>query len=234
MFAVLRDMDRVTTDVDMYYRQITFHFRASDEAKVKALIADLPATLSQTFTDEDTREKFESAVKKTGDYTVHGDTLVYVAPENYEEAVNMRLAKFGIQFVDHPLRPKYAKLIANMQAELDAKGKQLVFTEEKSQHGKLARIIVNNLPVTADQIAITCLWRLPWIFPVSSNRWAEPMQRNIRTLNSAWLNGSQRAIMSTMAREWRQSAKRRRQNAPACKNYSASLRLKRSAPRTKP
>lgn len=154
MFAVIRDMDRVTTDVDLYHKTITFLFKSGDEDKVKALLADLPASIKIKLLDEESGEKAEFAIEKTADYRIAGDTLTYVAPEQYEEAVVSRLPKFGIDYVNHPLRPKYAKLIANMQAELDSKGKQLVFTEEKSQHGKLLRLIVNHLPVTAEQAAI--------------------------------------------------------------------------------
>jgi SNF2 family DNA or RNA helicase len=154
MFAVMRDMDRVTTDIDLYHRQITFLFRTADQAKIDALIADLPQTVKVRLRDDDSGEKAEFEIGKETGYSLEGDTLTYVAPEGYEEAINSRLTKFKIDYVNHPLRPKYAKLIANMQAELDSRGKQLVFTEEKSQHGKLARIIINHLPVTADQVAI--------------------------------------------------------------------------------
>jgi hypothetical protein len=154
MFAVMRDMDRVTTDIDLYHRQITFLFRTADQAKIDALIADLPQTVKVRLRDDESGEKAEFEIEKETGYSLEGDTLTYVAPEGYEEAINSRLSKFKIDYVNHPLRPKYAKLIANMQAELDSRGKQLVFTEEKSQHGKLARIIINHLPVTADQVAI--------------------------------------------------------------------------------
>jgi hypothetical protein len=154
MFAVLRDMDRVTTDVDMYHGVITYLFKAADESKVKALIDNLPATAKISMRDEDTGEKYTDDIDKTTDYTIKGGTLTYVAPEAFEEFINNRLTKFKIDYVSHPLRPKYAKLIENMQAELDSQGKQLVFTEEKSQHSKLLRLIVNHLPVSAAQVEI--------------------------------------------------------------------------------
>jgi ATP-dependent helicase YprA (DUF1998 family) len=49
--------------------------------------------------------------------------------------------------------PKYAKLIANIQKEME-KGKQLVFTEEKSQHTKTMRIIVHQVPMLAKALGI--------------------------------------------------------------------------------
>lgn len=154
LFAIIRDMDRVTTDIDLYNKTVTFLFKASDESKVAALIGDLPEKVTIKLLDEDSGEKVSYDIKKTTSYSNNGKTLIYVAPEDYEEPVVTRLKKFKIEYVNHPLRPKYAKMIKNMQAELDSKGKQLVFTEEKSQHGKLVRLIVNHLPVSESQVAI--------------------------------------------------------------------------------
>ena len=154
MFAVIRDMDRVTTDMDLYNREMTFLFKQADQSKVDALIAALPATISYKMLDEESGEKVTVELSKATDYTISGDTLTYVAPENYEDAIVGLFPRLGIDYASHPLTPKYAKLLANMQSELDSRGKQIVFTEEKSQHGKLARLIVQNLPVSADQVAI--------------------------------------------------------------------------------
>jgi len=154
MFAVIRDMDRVTTDIDLYNRTITFLFKSSDETKVDALIKSLPDALKVKVTDEESGEKIDVPVNKQADYSISGDVLTYVAPELYEDAIVSLFKKFKIDYVSHPLMPKYAKLIENMRAELDGKGKQIIFTEEKSQHGKLVRLIINNLPVVAEQVAI--------------------------------------------------------------------------------
>ena len=154
MFAVIRDMDRVTTDLDLYNNTITFLFKAADAAKVEGLINALPASIKTKIEDEDSGEKSEFSVAKAGEFSRNGDTLTYVAPAIYEDAIVTLFKKFGIEYANHPLMPKYAQLIKNMQAELDSKGKQIVFTEEKSQHGKILRLIVNHLPVTADQVAI--------------------------------------------------------------------------------
>lgn len=154
MFAVIRDMDRVTTDMDLYNREMTFLFKQADQSKVDALIAALPATISYKMLDEDSGEKVTVELSKATDYTLSGDTITYIAPENYEDAIVGLFPRVGLDYASHPLTPKYAKLMANMQSELDSRGKQIVFTEEKSQHGKLARLIVQNLPVSADQVAI--------------------------------------------------------------------------------
>ena len=46
------------------------------------------------------------------------------------------------------------KMLENLRRHFEAGGKQLIFTEEKSQHHKLKRIIVHHLPVTVEQIGI--------------------------------------------------------------------------------
>jgi SNF2 family DNA or RNA helicase len=154
MFAVLRDMDRVTTDIDLYRKTMTFLFKAEEEPRVKALIDALPATVMREEMDEDTQEKVKVPVEKVTAYRIVGDTLTYVAPDVYEEAVASRLKKFNIGYASHPLTPKYAELVKNLKAELATGGKQLIFTEEKSQHGKLERLLVENLPEDEARIGI--------------------------------------------------------------------------------
>lgn len=169
MFAVIRDMDRVTTDIDLYNKTMTFVFKSSDEGNLKHLIDALPDSLEFVAKEDEfgelvkTKKKADSKkadsdavilVKKQTNFTQKGDTLVYVVPEEYEAEVVKRLPKFGIDFVSHPLTPKYAKLIENIKAELASGGKQLVFTEEKSQHAKLERILVNNLPLDEESIGV--------------------------------------------------------------------------------
>lgn len=154
MFAVLRDMDRVTTDVDLFHKTMTFLFKAAEAPGVKAMIADLPPTVAREEADEDTGEKVKKPVLKAADFTISGDTITYVAPDVFEFAVTSRLKKFGIGYVSHPLTPKYTELVKNLKLELAIKGKQLIFTEEKSQHGKLERLLVESLPEDEARIGI--------------------------------------------------------------------------------
>lgn len=154
MFAVLRDMDRVTTDMDLYAKQMTFLFKASQEPGVKAMIDALPATQMREESDEDTGEKVKVPVEKVTAYRIDGDALIYVAPDVFEYAIASRIKKFGISYASHPLTPKYTELVKNLKAELAIKGKQLVFTEEKSQHGKLSRLLVENIPENEARIGI--------------------------------------------------------------------------------
>jgi SNF2 family DNA or RNA helicase len=154
MFAVLRDMDRVTTDVDLYKKTMTFLFRASERDKVQALIADLPAFVERVEEDDETGEKVKVKVEKVTTFDLTGDTITYVAPQEFETAIAVRLPKHKIGYASHPMTPKYAELVKNLKAELARGGKQLIFTEEKSQHGKLERLLVESLPEEAKRIGI--------------------------------------------------------------------------------
>jgi len=154
MFAVLRDMDRVTTDVDLYRRTMTFLFKAGDAERLRSLIADLPPVITIERVDEETEEKVKIDIPRAEGFTENDGTITYVAPEEYEFQVVTRLKKFSIGYVTHPVTPKYAELIKNLKAELATGGKQLVFTEEKSQHGKLERLLLQALPEVEGRIGI--------------------------------------------------------------------------------
>ncbi len=155
MFSVIRDMDRVTTDMDLYHKSITFHFLKKDKSKVQALMKELPATVERSATDENGK-KYTEEVAVDIDLESKGDALVLVVPEEFETVVVTKLTRHGISENDvtHPLTPKYAKVVANLRKHLEAKGKQLIFTEEKSQHGKLKRILSHHVPLAQDVIGI--------------------------------------------------------------------------------
>jgi len=155
MFGVIRDMDRVTTDMDLYLHNMTFHFAIKDKAKVDNLITKIPKTIKVTGTDEDGLSfKYDMPFKYEAKQD--GDTYVLVVPEDFEDLVVSRFAEAVIDETDvgHPVTPKYAKLIERLREHYEAKGKQLIFTEEKSQHQKIRRLIVNQVPVWADKIGV--------------------------------------------------------------------------------
>ena len=157
VFAIIRDMDRVTTDLDLYYRRMTFTFAAADLAKVDQLVADLPQTMRTTLGDESEGEETETeTVSLDSRIEVDGNTLKLIVPEGYENEVVSRIAKFGIteNTVAHPVTPKYAKMLENLRTEYERGGKQIVFTEEKTQHNKIKRLITHHLPVVASEIEI--------------------------------------------------------------------------------
>ncbi|HIH8281364.1 TPA: hypothetical protein ACYTL8_004149 [Escherichia coli] len=152
-FSVIRDMDRVTTDLDLYRRQMTFNFPVSYKEGLEALVNDLPNCV-QVVEDEDGEEE-EVAVPVETSITVKGKVVQLVVPESYEEEVLARLEKFGIARKDlsHPVPPKYSALIENLKKGMKD-GKQIIFSDEKSQHGKLRRIIAAGLGIDESEIGI--------------------------------------------------------------------------------
>ena len=154
MFSIIRNMDRVTTDLDLYHKTMTFVFPKSAKAQVDALVGDLPVAVTIDVVEEGERSKQEVSLEiQRRD---QGDSHIMIIPESFESHVVTRLKQFGIEpsTVAHPVMPKYAKLIENAKREIEAGGKQIVFTEEKTQHQKLRRILVHHLPVTEDQVLI--------------------------------------------------------------------------------
>lgn len=150
IFAIIRDMDRVCTDMDLYHRQITFRFPAEQAENIRQLVADLPGAINADSEDEDSYgAEGQFSVKDTGAFT----TLV--VPEVFEQEVMKRLAKFGLQEKDmsHPLTPKYSALVERLKEGLK-RGKQIIFTDEKSQHGKLKRILATQLGIDPSMIGI--------------------------------------------------------------------------------
>jgi archaellum component FlaC len=156
MFSVIRDMDRVTTDLDLYNKTMTFHFGARDKQAVDDLMAGMPKSIKAKVPDEDDSSKMVTMeIPFVFETSIKGDVYEVVVPQWFEEHVITRLPNHGIdeKTVGHPVMPKYAKLIANIQKELEG-GKQLVFTEEKSQHNKIMRIIVHQVPMLAKALGI--------------------------------------------------------------------------------
>lgn len=138
IFSIIRDMDRVCTDMDLYYRRITYRFLPEYADAVQQLADSLPKQATSEDDDSDdsiTQQSQYSLIDK-------GEFIQLQVPEAFEQEVNKRLARFGIdeQTVTHPVTPKYAKLIATLK-EFFPEGKQIIFTDEKTQHQKLKRII---------------------------------------------------------------------------------------------
>lgn len=149
MFSIMRDMDRCTTDMDLYLRQMTFIFSNTHKAAMERLLPTLPTSFTVEEKDEETQEK----IKKTYEYEPKivdngNGTFSLIVHEQHETAVLDAMSKEGIDEneANHPLTSKYAKLIENLKKHIEQNGKQIIFTEEKSQHQKLKRILVHNLP----------------------------------------------------------------------------------------
>lgn len=169
MFSVIRDMDRVTTDMDLYNKTMTFIFRGADKANVDTLVKSLPSSIKvKRVLDDEEMEALgldpESNKGRAQEITVKLETTirtengncVVIFPKEYENMVVDRLPQnnIAIENVSHPLMPKYARLIENLRADLEADGKQIIFTEEKSQHQKILRLVVHHIPTIAKLIGI--------------------------------------------------------------------------------
>lgn len=151
IFSIIRDMDRVCTDMDLYYRRITYRFLPEYADAVQQLADSLPKQATSEDDDSDdsiTQQSQYSLIDK-------GEFIQLQVPEAFEQEVNKRLARFGIdeQTVTHPVTPKYAKLIATLK-EFFPEGKQIIFTDEKTQHQKLKRIICNALNLEPSKVGL--------------------------------------------------------------------------------
>ena len=162
IFSIIRDMDRLTTDIDMFNHTMTFVFQEKDREAVLRLASSLPETWLVKEKDEESDEEYEHEVSV--DRSLHereGGTFSLVVPEMMEDLVTMHFPEFGIEEseVAHPITPKYAQLIENLKKHFETGGKQIIFTEEKTQHNKLRRIIVHHLPLAVGKIGTsTARW----------------------------------------------------------------------------
>ena len=169
ILAIIRDMDRVTTDMDLYNHTMTFIFRNADKEKADALIDSLPKSIkARRMLSSDEIDEMgldpESVRRKAQEVTVElkvqkrkeSGNYIVVVPEEYENMIVDKCPDHGIEQknISHPLMPKYARLVENLRTDLEADGKQLIFTEEKSQHKKILRIIVHHIPTIEKLIGI--------------------------------------------------------------------------------
>ena len=54
IFSVIRDMDRLTTDVDMYHHTMTFNFPGEYKEAVANMVQGLPTSVKMNVTNEET------------------------------------------------------------------------------------------------------------------------------------------------------------------------------------
>ncbi|MGL5433732.1 MAG: helicase-related protein, partial [Plesiomonas shigelloides] len=152
-FKIIRDMDRVCSDLDLYYKRMTFLFDAKDRSKVEAMIGKgagkVPESHSVKGNDEDgDGEEVYTQI------TTEGKHVKLVVHEDLEDKVLAAIKKQKLTGVTHPVTPKVAAMLANLKTHLDAGGKQIIFTDEKSLHGKLSRLISQNLGIPESDIGI--------------------------------------------------------------------------------
>lgn len=162
VFSIIRDMDRVTTDLDLYNHTLTFTFPEAYDEQIKTLADLLPKSISVKDVGEDKADEqslidaetvtLDTVVKVRRDTS---GAVVLVVSEHLEDMVLKLLKQLSVpeSVINHPIYPKYAQLIEKLKAGLED-GKQIIFTEEKTQHRKLKRIIANNLGLSPSEIGI--------------------------------------------------------------------------------
>lgn len=165
IFSVIRDMDKVVIDPDLYRSAITFRFREEDLELAKQVARALPGEAGGQLLagdEEETAEDAETGLTDTRTSKVvkttlknRGGVVELVVSDTLEQQVLAAIASAGISMenVSHPVPPKYAALIENLKAGLPD-GKQIIFMDEKSQHNKLRRIIASALGLTEQQVGI--------------------------------------------------------------------------------
>lgn len=62
IFSIIRDMDRLTTDIDMFNHTMTFVFQEKDREAVLRLASSLPETWLVKEKDEESDEEYEHEV----------------------------------------------------------------------------------------------------------------------------------------------------------------------------
>lgn len=162
VFGLIRQMDKIASDPDLYHGTMTYLFDATDIDKVNALVAKLPKSVKITNIDDDQdaeiidKDDVENlSVEHGAVVEIVGDKAQLVVNAYYESLVNELINKVKINenTVTHPIPPKYANLIENVRAGL-VDGKQIIFTEEKTQHEKIRRILSYHLDMPRSEIGI--------------------------------------------------------------------------------
>jgi hypothetical protein len=164
IFSIIRDMDKVTIDPDLYAGAITFQFPPEDAEKVKAIANSLPKVAGgKVAADDDEIPEDESgglvntrtSKVVTTSINSFSNHIELCASISLEGDILKAIASAGInmQQVSHPVPPKYAALIENLREGLK-NGKQIIFIDEKAQHQKLRRIISSALQMDENEIGI--------------------------------------------------------------------------------
>ncbi|HAV1601568.1 TPA: DEAD/DEAH box helicase family protein [Enterobacter hormaechei subsp. xiangfangensis] len=153
IFSIIRDMDRLCIDPDLYARQMTFRFPIAKKDNVAELVSQLPKTIKIKDSGDDDEDNIAAELKYSLEAV--GDYYQLTVPELYEDEVLARLAKndLALSDISHPIPPKYSSLIEHVKAGL-VDGKQIIFSDEKTQHKKLQRILAQALGMDISQIGI--------------------------------------------------------------------------------
>ncbi|MGF1905246.1 helicase-related protein [Aliivibrio salmonicida] len=160
IFSIIRDMDRTAYDIELFNGEMTFIFakdKTNAAEKALATLGKSKKVAFETFDDngEKTNVKREILLNAESKQDSDGKFVVTIN-EHYEEDYLQALIKAKISQADvsHPVSPKYAQLIEKLKEGLENGGKQIIFTEEKSQHRKLHRILSHHLNIKPNEIGI--------------------------------------------------------------------------------
>ncbi|HHY0551924.1 TPA: SNF2-related protein [Vibrio parahaemolyticus] len=157
VFSIIRQMDKACTDLDLYKGVVTYRFPKTKEVEVREMLdgVDTNITVKRSVLDEKTGKYKNKKVVIDGeiDIATDGKFIVVTASQDLDPQISSAADKAGLKF-SHPVAPKYAKFLENAKEFYLAGGKQLVFTEEKTQHVKLARIISQFVGCKISEIGI--------------------------------------------------------------------------------
>ncbi|MET4696665.1 helicase-related protein [Endozoicomonas lisbonensis] len=147
VFSIMRDMERLMTDMDLFHKQITFRFPAGTKKAVAAMVKALPKEVTGKRFDDVENKEVKVTIKKKAKVNDLGGMVELVIQQEYESHIEQAIgdsADLDIGQVTHPGNPKYNKLAANVKKHLADNGKQIIFTEEINQHHRLARFLAHN------------------------------------------------------------------------------------------
>lgn len=160
IFSVMRDMERVSSDMDLFNKRMTFIFAKDKAVQAQAVIDAIKTPITIKIKQRNDQGIMESVNDKVDlDPAIIPDDngkLIVSVNDAFESALIAGLKKQKLTQADvtHPIPPKYSRLLDNLKKSHEAGGKQIIFTEEKSQHKKLHRMISHHLGLEENQVGI--------------------------------------------------------------------------------
>ena len=159
IFSIIRDMDRVSYDIELYYGDMSFIFDSNKSKQARDAVDATKQTRKikvPTINVDGEPEKRDVEIDINARYeTLSDGSLKITINEHFEADFIKSMVKHKLSQTDvtHPISPKIAKLVEDLRNDLPS-GKQIIFTEEKSQHKKLHRILCQQLGLEPKEIGI--------------------------------------------------------------------------------
>ncbi|MGI3093886.1 SNF2-related protein [Vibrio diabolicus] len=164
VFSLIRMMDKANTDMDLYHGVVTYRFNKDDKSKVDEVVDKLPKTIKvrrEKLDDEGepvlnaAGQAVTETVEIEANYQINtdGKFLELKLAQELDGQFSKLCSDAGLKF-SHPVSPKYAKFLETAKASYLAGGKQLIFTEEKTQHVKIARMVADYIGCDMSEIGI--------------------------------------------------------------------------------